>query len=166
MHVLLGNGTLFKGDRDFAATVGPEIKTHNHVAVLYGAQRCAVAVGSDDRSDKFVGYSVIIGLLQGCDHIPGRRANPMYQEVICLAHTFPTVIPVHRIISPDCGSEASGAAGQELFYIPYVANTGTGVCVAPIQKGMNENLVTVEPCLSRCFTQPFKVQCMCMYATV
>ena len=94
-HILLS-----QNDCQFFRTVVTVVEEDNHVALFDSSHRLAVFYVYD-RFDEFVRYTFCIRFFHRNNHIFGRFACTVHDQVVGFFHTFPTFVTVHSIVTSD-----------------------------------------------------------------
>ena len=139
VHTRLRHILLRQNDCQFLSTVITVIEENNDIAFLNGT----VYIGIHNRFDELIRYTFIVRLLHSLHHVSSFLTDTVYQQVVCLFHTFPTFITVHGIVTSDNRSYFTGRLGTVCFQLFDKAFTAFRVCVTSVHKAMNESILNI-----------------------
>ena len=134
VHALFRHILLSQDDSQFLGTVVTIVEEDNHVTFLDST----VAAGIYNRLDEFIGYTFIVRLLHGLNHIRRNLSLTVYKQVVSHFHTFPTLVTVHGVETAYDGSNLTGrlfAMRRQLFD---EALTALRVGIATVHEAMDK----------------------------
>ena len=145
-----------KGAGDLPGSVAAEVEEYDAVPIFYGGFSCAV--GDGDGFDKFVGFTLVIGVLYGCDGVGFCDAFALCEQVVGDLGAFPTVVAVHGVIAPGYGGDAANAIGFEHGEeFAHAVDGALRRCVASVCEGVEEEAVWGEAALGCHFDEALVV---------
>ena len=99
-------------------------------------------VAADNRNDKFIGYALFIAVFNCGNGIRVLLTLAENHGVIALFNSVPAVVPVHGVKSALNGSNFTQSDFTAFFNArTHEARSGGRADIAPVQKGMNVNLL-------------------------
>ncbi len=99
-HILLG-----ENDRKFLGAVVPEIEENDHIVALYRTDRFVLFVHGDDGLDELVAHAVVVRFENARHQVGGLLAHSVHKLIVSDPHTLPTLVAVHRVVTPDHRSD-------------------------------------------------------------
>ena len=133
MHAFVGHVLLGQYLRQLLRAVVAEVDEDNDVALLYGAVNGRVV----DRLDEFVGHSLGIAFLHGLHHVVGLLALALYEQVVSLFYTIPTLVAVHGVEASHNACHVRSALCAYVFKLLDEARAALRVGVAAVHEAVN-----------------------------
>ena len=136
LHSLLGHVLLSEHLSELLGAVVAEVDEDNHVALLDGS----VNLGIVDRLDELVGNAFLVAFLHSLHHALGLLSLALYEQVVSLFHTVPTLVAVHGIETSHDGSDVSIVLLTHLRELLDKADAALRVGVASVHETVDESL--------------------------
>ena len=145
-----------KGFGEFSGSIASEVIENNGISVSDTRQWIAVTSNNDTRTHKFIAFAVgiirvlivvVIGICSGSHRV----ADTFSEEAVCHCNAFPSVIPIHCVITSDNGGYLPDTdLFQFRFNLFTELDTEVGLAVAAIAEIVNQDLVGFESiCLGK-----------------
>ncbi len=132
VHILLGEYL-----RQLLCAVVAEVEEYHHVALAYQADGLAVRTHGNNGFYEFVGYTLVVGGLDGRDHVGRGSPHTAHKGVVGHFYTLPTFIAIHGVVAAYHGGDCATGSFQMILQRFDITLTAFRVGVAAIHKAVD-----------------------------
>ena len=140
VHPLGGHVLLRQHDGQLLGAVVAVVEKDHHVVGADHADGLPVLVDAHERLDELVRNALVIGFLDGFDHVRRTLADAADQRVVGNLDPFPALVAIHRVVAPDHRGDLARRGCEVLFEVGDEPLAAVRVGVAAVHEAVHEGI--------------------------